>query len=73
MQNAERSLRFYRNCKVGSPDEMKLQKELAKLKEIAERSKCEEKVKLRDFRKYKALTPKEMIVQNSDAKTKIFQ
>ncbi|XP_037042110.1 facilitated trehalose transporter Tret1-2 homolog [Bradysia coprophila] len=48
-ENAERSLRFYRNCKVGSDNEMELQKELAKLIEIAERNKCEEKVKLKDF------------------------
>lgn len=30
---------------------MELQKELAKFKEIAERSKCEEKVRVKDFRK----------------------
>ncbi len=57
-ENAERSLRFYRNCKVGSDKEMELQKELAKFKEIAERNKCEDRVKVKDFRKWKMVQSK---------------
>lgn len=49
VEKAEKSLRFYRNCKPTDPDDMALQKELEKLKAIASQKDTTEPLKLADF------------------------
>lgn len=50
-EKAEKSLRFYRNCKPTDQDDLRLQKELEKLKAIAGQKVTCEPLKLADFRK----------------------
>lgn len=52
LKKAEKSLRFYRNCKSTDQDDYKLQKELEKLKAIAAQRGTEETLKISDFCKY---------------------
>lgn len=55
-EEAKVSLRFYKNCKSGEIDDMKLIKEFENLKAIIEQNSISEKLQLADFRmiiKYK--------------------
>lgn len=54
LEKAEKALRFYRNCKSTDQDDMRLQKELEKLKAIADQKETSLPLKLADFRKYSA-------------------
>lgn len=52
LAKAEKSLRFYRNCKSTDADDMRLQKELEKLKAIADQKECSLPLTLADFREF---------------------
>lgn len=49
-EEAETSLRFYKNCKSGEIDDMKLIKEFEDLKAFIEHNSISEKLHLADFR-----------------------
>lgn len=51
-EEAEASLRFYKNCKSGAIDDMTLKKEFENLKAIIEQSSVSEKLHLTDFRMF---------------------
>lgn len=49
LEKAETALRFYRNCKPTDQDDMRLQKELEKLKAIATQTEWGDPLRLSDF------------------------